>query len=210
MNNPNNHNDHTNQHDILTEAERNLARTPDDKDCPPLYKFVFTGGPCGGKTTALARVFSFLRERNFEAINCPEAYTLLNSNGMSVDFFTTPGMAPIVQGVVLDTQLALEDGVERVLRARGRPAVILCDRGAMDGAIYVSETEFQKVMTERNTNIVELRDNRYDACFHMVTAADGAEAYYTLENNKVRWESKEDARENDKKTQAVWVGHPHL
>ena len=197
-----------NKKDELTEAELNL-RLPDD-DRPPLYKFVFTGGPCGGKTTALARVFGFLRERNFETINCPEAYTLLNSNGMSVDFFSTPGMAPVIQGVVLDTQLALEQGVERVLRARGKPAVILCDRGAMDGAIYVSEQDFQKVLDERHTSIVELRDNRYDACFHMVTAADGAEPYYTLDNNKVRWESKEDARENDKKTQAVWVGHPHL
>ena len=63
----------------LTEAQRNLLLN--DEDRPPLYKFVFTGGPCGGKTTALARVFSFLRERNFQVINCPEAYTLLNSNG---------------------------------------------------------------------------------------------------------------------------------
>jgi len=138
------------------------------------------------------------------------SYTLLNSNGMSVDFFTTEGMAPVIQGVVLDTQMALEDGVERVLRARGKPAVILCDRGAMDGAIYVSDQDFQKVMEERNTSIVELRDKRYDACFHMVTAADGAEPYYTLENNKVRWESKEDARDNDRRTQKVWLGHPHL
>jgi len=63
----------------LTQAQRNLLLN--DEDRPPLYKFVFTGGPCGGKTTALARVFSFLRERNFQVINCPEAYTLLNSNG---------------------------------------------------------------------------------------------------------------------------------
>jgi len=195
-------------HTVLTEAERNLQLSEENR--PPLYKFVFTGGPCGGKTTALARVFSYLRERNFEVINCPEAYTLLSSNGMSVDFFTTEGMAPVIQGTVLDTQMALEDGVERVLRARGKPAVILCDRGAMDGAIYISDQDFQKVMDERRTNIVELRDKRYDACFHMVTAADGAEAYYTLENNQVRWESKEAARENDKKTQKVWVGHPHL
>jgi hypothetical protein len=44
----------------------------------------------------------------------------------------------------------------------------------------------------------------------MVTAADGAEAYYTLDNNKVRHESKEDARKMDQLTQRAWVGHPHL
>jgi len=58
--------------DNLTEAERNL-KLHENEDSPPIYKFVFTGGPCGGKTTALARVFSFLRERNFAAISCPEA-----------------------------------------------------------------------------------------------------------------------------------------
>ena len=72
----------------LSRAERNLQC-----DNPsPVFKFVFTGGPCGGKTTALARVFNFLRERAFEVITCPEAYTILGSNGMSVDFFNTQGM----------------------------------------------------------------------------------------------------------------------
>ena len=193
---------------LLTEAERNLLLSENDR--PPLHRFVISGGPCGGKTTALARVFSYLRERGFEVINCPEAFTILNSNGMSFDFFTTGGMSTVVQGTVLDVQIALEDGVQRVLKARGKPAVMLCDRGAMDGSVYVEPEEFQKVMDERNTNIVELRDNRYDACFHMVTAADGAEAYYTLENNKVRHESKEDARIIDQKTQRAWLGHPHL
>jgi AAA domain len=193
---------------VLTEAEQNLLLS--DNDRPPLYRFVISGGPCGGKTTALARVFSYLRERGFEVINCPEAYTILNSNGMSFDFFTTGGMSTVIQGTVLDVQIAFEDGVERVLKARGKPAVMLCDRGAMDGSVYVSPEEFEKVMEQRNTNIVQLRDNRYDAVFHMVTAADGAEEYYTLENNKVRHESKEDARIVDQKTQRAWLGHPHL
>jgi predicted ATPase len=192
----------------LSEAEQNLQLSENDR--PPLYRFVISGGPCGGKTTALARVFSYLRERGFEVINCPEAYTILNSNGMSFDFFTTGGMSPIIQGTVLDVQIAFEDGVQRVLKARGKPAVMLCDRGTMDGSVYVSADDFQKVMDERHTNVVQLRDNRYDACFHMVTAADGAEQYYTLENNKVRHESQEEARIVDQKTQRAWLGHPHL
>lgn len=43
----------------LTEAERNLRSAGQT----PFHKFVLTGGPCGGKTTGLARVFSFLKER---------------------------------------------------------------------------------------------------------------------------------------------------
>lgn len=43
----------------LSEAERNLQNS----NQVPLYKFVLTGGPCGGKTTGMARIYSFLRER---------------------------------------------------------------------------------------------------------------------------------------------------
>ena len=55
----------------------------------------------------------------------------------------------------------------------------------------------------------ELRDG-YDAVFHMVTAAKGAERFYTTANNKVRTESPEQARALDDKLLAAWTGHPHL
>lgn len=190
----------------LPEARRNLLHADD----VPFYKFVLTGGPCGGKTTALARLFSYLRERNFQVISVPEAWGILNSHGMSLDFFTTDGMGEIIQGSVMDVQRALEDSCERVLRARGEPAVVLCDRGLMDGAVYVSDQEFQHILDERNENRVNIRDNRYDAVFHLVTAADGAENFYTLDNNQVRTESIPDAIRVDRRTQDVWLGHPHL
>jgi hypothetical protein len=43
-----------------------------------------------------------------------------------------------VQDTVMDMQIGLEDGFERVLRTRGRPGVLLCDRGLMDGSAYMS------------------------------------------------------------------------
>lgn len=190
---------------IESDADRNVRKQQE-----PVYKFVFTGGPCGGKTTALARVFSFLKERNFEVITCPEAYTLLNSHGMGADFFSTPGMPKYIQGAVLDLQLQYEQSVQTVLMARGKPAVVLCDRGTMDGSVYMSDEEFGLLLNERNLNTVQVRDHRYDACFHMVTAADGAEEHYTLDNNRVRTESKAHAIEVDQKTQKAWCGHPHL
>ena len=36
-----------------------LENLRDEQRDVPFYKFVLTGGPCGGKTTALARVSSF-------------------------------------------------------------------------------------------------------------------------------------------------------
>lgn len=194
----------------LSEAERNLRKHPTTEDSHPVYRFVFTGGPCGGKTTALARVFSYLRERGFQVITCPEAYTILASNGMSGDFFSTPGMDVVIQQTVLDVQTALEDGVYRVLKARGKPGVMLCDRGSMDGSVYLGTEAFERILQARGTDVVEIRDSRYDAVFHLVSAADGAEMYYTLDNNKVRSENPAQARALDTITQRAWTGHPHL
>ena len=55
----------------------------------------------------------------------------------------------------------------------------------------------------------ELR-NGYDAVFHMVTAAKGAEGSYTTENNSARYETVEEAAAMDDRFIAAWTGHPHL
>ena len=36
------------------------------------------------------------------------------------------------------------------------------------------------MLAKRGVTEADLRDTRYNACFHLVTAADGAEAFYTL------------------------------
>jgi len=191
----------------LTPAELNSVVPP-----APLYKIVLTGGPCGGKTTSLARLSPYLRERGFEVITCPEAFSLLVSNGMAFDYLgAVDGMSAVVQDTVMDIQIGLEDGFERVLRARGKPAVLLCDRGLMDGSAYMKSEEWEKLMNKRDVGCVsELREGRYNAVFHLVTAAEGAEKFYTLDNNEVRTETPELARELDHMTRNAWVGHPNL
>lgn len=131
----------------------------------PIYKVVMTGGPCGGKTTCLERLSNYLRERGFEVITCPEAFTLMVNNGMPFDYLgAVRGMPTIVQDTVMDIQIGLEDGFERLLRARGKPGVLLCDRGLMDGAAYMTEEEWDKLIKKRDVDSVsELREGRYNA-----------------------------------------------
>jgi hypothetical protein len=105
----------------------------------PFFKIVLTGGPCGGKTTALARVSLYLRERGFEVFTAPEAFTILASNGFSLDYFATQGMDIVTQKTVLSWQESMEDGLESILKARGLPAVLLCDCGIQDGAAYMEQ-----------------------------------------------------------------------
>ena len=91
----------------------------------PFYKFVLTGGPCGGKTTALARLSSYLRERGFEVFTVPEAFTICVNNGFDFNYFGVDGMGNCIQATVMDIQMSLEDSFERILRATGKPSVML-------------------------------------------------------------------------------------
>lgn len=192
----------------MTEAERNIFQF--ESGSIPFYKIVLTGGPCAGKTTALARVSSYLRERGYEVISCPEVYTILASNGLSGGFYATEGMDEVIQNTVLDVQMSLEDSLSNVLKARGKPAVLLCDRGPMDGKAYLSDDKWSKILDSRGFSEVDLRDKRYNAIIHMVSAADGAREFYQLDNNTARSETPEEACALDKQTQRCWIGHPQM
>ena len=48
----------------------------------------------------------------------------------------------------------------------------------MDGSAYTDENVWQALLGETAWNTIQLRDRRYEAVIHMVTAADGAEGFY--------------------------------
>ena len=178
-----------------------------------IHKIVLTGGPCAGKTTALSRLASFLRERGFRVYTVPEAATMLFMSGVAFADLDGEPRVRAFQRALLSTQVAVEDAFEGIARSTGSPACLLCDRGAMDGSAYCGDATWVAVRTACGvaTGDVELREGRYDAVLHLVTAADGAERFYSLENNDARSEPASLARELDRKTQAAWQGHPrHL
>ncbi|CAK4681015.1 unnamed protein product [Aphanomyces euteiches] len=173
----------------------------------PIYKFVLTGGPCAGKTTSLDRLSSYFRERGFRVYMVPEASTLLQTGGAYVMDLKASDVLNF-QWQILSTQIALEDAFTSLAKDTGCPCVILCDRGAMDGSAYVTAEQWEELKSIHDLDTVTLRDTRYNAVFHLVTAAKGAEAYYSLENNGARSESIEQAIEADDRLCRAWVGHP--
>ena len=80
----------------------------------------------------------------------------------------------------------------------------------MDGSAYTDENVWQALLDETAWNTIQLRDRRYEAVIHMVTAADGAEGFYIDSNNEARYEPSDVARDLDKRLINAWVGHPHL
>ncbi|MBR2651173.1 MAG: AAA family ATPase [Clostridia bacterium] len=172
-----------------------------------ITKIVITGGPCAGKTTALSRIQSTFTELGYKVLFVPETATELITGGVAP---WTCGTNAEYQKYQMSLQLKKEEIFERAAEGMGHERVlIVCDRGALDNKAYMNEDEFAWVLSELSMNEVELRDS-YDAVFHLVTAAKGAEQFYTTANNSARTESAAEAAALDDKLIFSWTGHPHF
>jgi thymidylate kinase len=179
----------------------------------PIVKICFTGGPCAGKTTAIASCAQQLTQLGIHTYVVPEAATLLNRGGATIaNGNLNPALVVKFQINLMKTQIALEDAFSEIandLHPNDR-VVILCDRGVMDGAAYSSGPAWQALLDETGWSNSQLRDKRYDLVLHLVTAADGAEDFYTKANNESRFEDVKEAVNSDKRTQLAWIGHPYF
>ena len=88
---------------------------------------------------------------------------------------------------------------------RDRHVLILFDRGAMDPSAYMPRDEWLKMLEEVGVDEFDLLNNRYNQVVHMVTAADGAERFYTVANNATRSEGIEQAKQVDTNTRKVCI-----
>ena len=172
-----------------------------------ISKIVITGGPCAGKTTAMSWIQNAFTKLGYAVLFVDETATQL----------ITGGAAPWLSTSNRDFQLQLlrlQAEKERAFTEIGKTLkaekiLVVCDRAAMDNCAYMTPEEFDWVLKRLNTTKIELRD-QYDAVFHLVTAARGAEKYYTLANNQARTESVEEATALDDRLISAWTGHPHL
>ena len=172
-----------------------------------ITKIVITGGPCAGKTTAMGRIQKDFVRQGYKVLFVPETATELITGGVAPWTLVTNEEYQICQ---VSLQKRKEEIFERAASRMGADKVlIVCDRGVMDNRAYMNDTEFENVMRELGLNEIEERD-RYDAVFHLNTAAKGALEAYTLSNNGARIETPEQAAEIDDKLIAAWTGHPHL
>ena len=178
-----------------------------------ITKIVLTGGPCAGKTTALVKVIEHFSSLGFKVFTIPEVPTMFTQAGM--DYLTT-NREFFYEGekATLEVQLALEDKFLRMAEACTEPCIIVCDRGTMDISAYMTKDMWEDITRAVGTSTAELRE-RYDAVLHLVSAADGAEQFYTTSNNASRNEPADEkglqiARMLDKKVIGAWAGHSHL
>ncbi len=180
-----------------------------------IKKIVLTGGPCAGKTTALIKVIEHFSSLGYKVFTIPEVPTMFTQSGMD---YLTKNKQFFFEGekATLQIQMALEDTFVRLAETiTDQPVLIVCDRGTLDISAYLQPQQWEEITAAVGWTPTRLRDERYDAVLHLVSAADGAEKYYTLATNAQRLEKPDEeglrvARMLDKRVVQAWSGHPHM
>uniref|UniRef100_K1QHJ3 NadR/Ttd14 AAA domain-containing protein n=1 Tax=Magallana gigas TaxID=29159 RepID=K1QHJ3_MAGGI len=114
-----------------------------------------------------------------------------------------------LQRNLIKTMMQIEDTFFDLANTCEQNCLLICDRGLMDASAYLDPNDWERMKAENGWHSVQLRDNRYNQIIHMVSAANGAEPFYTLDGHNTRHEGLETARKLDEITAAAWVGHPY-
>ena len=173
-----------------------------------ILRNVITGGPCGGKTTALVEIAKLYESVGYKVIIVGEAATELMNAGIKPG---ENGLTKIdFQIMVLGTQIGKEKIADYAAKHfKDERVAILYDRATQDNRGYLDEEEYQIVLSYFGLKEEDLIEG-YDLVIHMVTAAKGKEEYYSKATNAVRFETPEQARKQDDDTLEAWSKHPNL
>ena len=155
---------------------------------------VITGGPGGGKTAVLELVRHAFCEH---VAVLPEAASIVFGGG----FFRSaePTMRRAAQRAIFHVQREMERGAIELQRA----AVVLCDRGTIDGAAYWPDSAASFFMEVGSSLQAEL--HRYGAVIHLRTPGAGRGYDH---RNPLRIETAEAAHVLDAKIADAWALHP--
>lgn len=199
-------------------SEAQAALQARDSTAAPLsekriYTVALTGGPCSGKSSSLAHFTRALTKRGFDVYAVPEVPTIIMNAGFPYPGLEGGELLMEFELALAKSQLQLEDTVKRLAAARDslqrkRPCVVIFDRGLMDMKAYMSFELWSSMLDLLSLDQASVMA-RYDLALHLESAAYNAEAFYTVANNTARTETVEEARQNDDRVKAAWLGHPN-
>ncbi|CAM9783431.1 unnamed protein product, partial [Phaeothamnion confervicola] len=138
----------------------------------------------------------------------PEVATLLVMGGGRYPGYNSGERLLEYERHLMELQMQIESSFVGIAGVQDKPAIVFFDRAPMDVKAYVPPDIWRRLLECLSVMESQLL-RRYDAVLHLVTAAEGAEKFFTLENNKARTESPEQARATDRRILAAWSGHPN-
>eukprot|EP01059_Diplonema_ambulator_P001903 TRINITY_DN11573_c0_g1_i1.p1 TRINITY_DN11573_c0_g1~~TRINITY_DN11573_c0_g1_i1.p1 ORF type:complete len:469 (+),score=53.73 TRINITY_DN11573_c0_g1_i1:52-1458(+) len=167
---------------------------------------VFTGGPNGGKTTALSQCAERLRSMGLQVFVLPDTGSSMATAGVGFASCTAEAQKVIWVKNKLKMEMATESAFIRIAIASCKSSVILFDRGTLDTALFCTPETWKQILADMDLKESDLLA-RYDTVVHLTTTAMGAELAY----DSYREEEgipREDAIELDEKLKKVWEAHP--
>lgn len=174
-----------------------------------IHKVVLTGGPCAGKTTGQLRLSKFFENHGWKVFRVPETASILLAGGIKFDDLG-PDEATKFQENLVRTMMQIEKTYFTLAKSANQDCLVICDRGVMDASAYLSPDAWEEICQKHNWLVLRFLDGRYDQVVHLVSAANGAEEFYTIEENNQRTEEIGKARELDGRCSAAWIGHSNL
>ena len=171
-----------------------------------INKIVITGGSDAGKTTAMNWIQNNFEKKGYKVIFIDSAAKEFIHDGVLKGELKSTLK---YQSIVIDMQIAKEKIYEEAAKQLPYEKILLvCKRGTIDAKAYMSNRDFSYMLKERGLNEIELRDS-YDAVFHLVTSASGAEEYFLIDD-PLRDGLIEEAKRIDEQIINAWTGHKHF
>lgn len=183
-----------------------LLKEKEPKKTQIIKKIVITGGSDAGKTTAMNWIQNNFEKKGYKVIFIDSAAKeFINDGVLKGELKSTLKY----QSIVIDMQIAKEKIYEEAAKQLPFEKILLvCKRGTIDAKAYMSNRDFEYMLKERKLNEVELRD-AYDAVFHLVTSASGAEEYFLIDD-PLRDNLIEEAKRIDDQIINAWTGHKYF
>jgi CYTH domain-containing protein/predicted ATPase len=168
---------------------------------------VFSGGPCGGKTSAVCYVQEKLSNLGYTVVVIGEGATEFILSGLTPENLGTFNFQYELLMHILEKENRMKDAAKLI---KSDNIIILCDRGCMDLAAYTPHAQFEMMLESINYTVVDLRDRPYNAVLILRSVAVDKPEVYSCGNNPARKEDIETAKELDQRIIAAWTGHPYL
>jgi hypothetical protein len=180
-----------------------------------IIKCVLTGGPCGGKSSAMHIIQSHFPALGWKVITIPEAATTIMTNGGKYPGLSEEKRDELLEFelIMVQFQLHFEQDFIRLAEMyanQGTNVLIVFDRGLLDIKAYVPMEIWSQILQAFQFTDEDIL-TRYDCIVHLATAAKAADSFYTTKNNAARLETVEEARQLDDAVFQCWQSHPtHL
>ncbi|CAM9687502.1 unnamed protein product, partial [Heterosigma akashiwo] len=159
-----------------------------------VFTIALTGGPCGGKSSCLKVVKAALEKQGYGVYLVPETPTILIGGGAEYPGINGGQSLIEFERGLIDLQLQMENSFLGIAASVPKKSVVICDRGLLDVKAYMPRALWEEVLDAMGLREPDLVA-RYDLVLHMVTAAKGAEKFYTTANNAARKETPEEVPE---------------